>query len=488
MNKHAILIAVEEYSDPAIESVRFAQNDAEALCEALKLHGCDDPLVLINEQATKATIESKVKQVTKRLTAGDVLYFFYAGRGFSQAGQNYITCHDTLSNDSEDTSVALGPIFQELHDSPCERVALFLDASESGSLAGSEANGYVDNLKPKEVETILSRAAHCACFASCRDDEQSYSSRELKQGIWTHHLVEALQGHVPRLLTDGHLLASDLQNYLSDEVPRTLRKTLTSGVTQTPWLLGGASGDLSLADLEPVLAARRAAAEGEDGAMARGARFLSQESKGIKTLSGWQKSHRVPDRVNETSELFVSKISAEELKDDFERIRIELKNAFGYARRDFDGSGYGDGSGTIITPDFTYSINIALDDDNPAKVIWTRTVDSIVMPEQITSDAFADVFDGVFTTLELTLPNPLNVTDFIDEIEAQDNPQVQLDYDFDCEFCDLRIEGTAGKIRVTPKGLSIVHDFGDTVEQLIESFKAVQALFVENDLPLLTGK
>ena len=94
MKQFAILIAIEHYLDSKIDDVQFAKNDAEAMSDALEIHGFDkaNQLLLVDAQATKAAIKAKVSQQIGRLNDDDILYFFYAGRGFSLAGQNFISC------------------------------------------------------------------------------------------------------------------------------------------------------------------------------------------------------------------------------------------------------------------------------------------------------------------------------------------------------------------------------------------------------------
>jgi uncharacterized caspase-like protein len=113
MKKYAILIAVEEYLDPHIDAVSHAKRDAEEFSKAIAIHGFDkaDQLVLINSQATKGVIESKVRKTIRRLQKDDTLYFYYAGHGFSKGARNFITCHDTQESDWNGTSVALAPVF-----------------------------------------------------------------------------------------------------------------------------------------------------------------------------------------------------------------------------------------------------------------------------------------------------------------------------------------------------------------------------------------
>ena len=487
MKKIAILIAVEQYLNPAIGDVAYARNDAEEFSRALELHGFDnaDQLILIDSQATKGVIESKVQRAISRLEHDDILYLYYAGHGFSKSGQNFITCHDTQDSDWEGTSVALEPLFRALRSSDCEKVALFLDCCESGIDATAGMRGIYDNLKEYELEDFLDNASHCICFAACRSDESSFSSDTLKHGIWTYHLIEAFKGDASLALEKGFLVSSSLQNYLKAEVPRTVRTTYTSSREQTPWMYGASSGDFPLADLREILRKRQEAAN-QGNNLTTDVSFVSKEHGSVKSLSGWKRTHRVPDYVNGTSESFIVGISAGDLKDELDSVYDSLRKEFGFTRRDLNASEPEDGTGTIITPYFNYSVSVALNPDDLAEVIWHRTVDGITAPGHVESDAFGAVFDKVFDTLEFSLPKRVNIEDLIDAIEAAKIPDLEIHYDRGFTSCQLQIDGADTTVTVTSHALSIVHQQPEATKRLIQSFDEVKSLVYKHNVPLIS--
>ena len=486
MKKYAILIAVEEYSDTDIEDVAHAKRDAEEFSEVLALHGFDkaDQLILINSQATKGVIESKVRKLIRRLQKGDILYFYYAGHGFSKGAKNFITCHDTIDSDWDGTSVALAPLFGDLQASECERIVLFLDCCESGIKATAGMRGIYDNLKEHELEQFLDDAKHCICFAACRSDENSWSSGTLRHGIWTYHVVEAFNGDAPLALERGFLTANSLQNYLKSEVPRTLRKTYTTPKAQTPWMYGASSGDFALADLRTILQERREKANKGVDLVAKMS-FTIEDTEGLRSLSGWKKGYRIPDRHNDTTEAFAVRCAADELQADLDSVYDKLKNAFGFSRRDLEASDPVDGAGTIITPFFDYSVTVTLNPDDLDEVIWTRTVDSIKVPAQIASEAFAEVFDDVFDTLEFSLPTKVDIEAFIDAVEAAKLPDLTIKYDREATYCELCLQGAVGKVTLRPNSLSIVHKQPVETKNLIGSFDTVRKLVQKQSVPLI---
>lgn len=223
-DKHALIIAVEDYHDNRFNPVKYAHADAVAIHGAFKLHGYTNMDVVINTNATKAIVESKVRRFARTAVKGDELIFFYAGHGFAEGGKNYITCYDTQFDDMARTSVSLQYVMHEFNQSLCERKILFLDACNSGIPADASSRGIYSNLSPEEIKELLKDSQYCVAFASCKSDEESFSTPQLNHGIWSHHLIEALLGHANGALADGRLITGiSLQNHLSYEVPRSVR-------------------------------------------------------------------------------------------------------------------------------------------------------------------------------------------------------------------------------------------------------------------------
>lgn len=486
MTKYAILIAVENYADPNIDTVTYAQRDAEEFSKVLALHGFNtsEQTFLINSQATKGVVESKVRKVVKRLRKDDVLYFYYAGHGFSKGAKNFITCHDTQDSDWDGTSVALAPIFGEMQASGCERIAFFLDCCESGIKATPGLRGIYDNLKEHELEEFLDNAKHCVCFTACRSDESSYPSSQLRHGVWTYHVIAAFNGLAPLALERGLLTANSLQNYVKAEVPRTLRKEHPNPDDQTPWMYGAMSGDFILADLRSILEERREKAL-QESSLVTEMSFTVEDIEGLRSLSGWKKSYRVPDRLNDTTELFAIRCARDELKSDLDSVYGRLKEAFQFSRRDLEVTEPESGFGSIITPYFNYSVSVALNPAELDEVIWTRTVDGIKVSAQITSEAFSKVFDDVFDTLEFSLPTRMNIENFIDAVEAAKIPDLTIKHDREATYCELQLKGAVGKVTLRSKSLLIVHEQPKETQKLIASFETVRKLVHRHNVPLI---
>jgi hypothetical protein len=213
--------------------------------------------------------------------------------------------------------------------------------------------------------------------------------------------------------------------------------------------------------------------------------FVAKNTTGLRRLSGWKKGSRIPDRYSDVTGQFATSLAGNELRDDLDHIYGRLKDAFGFRRRDLDASEPMDGTGTINTPYFNYSITVALNPDDLGEVIWTRSVDAIKNAAEIRSSAFASVFDGVFDTLEFSLPTAVNIEDFIDSIEAAKTPHLKIAYDRACTYCAIQLQSGTGTVTVKPRSLSIVHNRPKKTLQLIDSFDTVCKLVNKCNVPLI---
>ena len=478
----AILIAVEAYADAAIPPVRYAAADALQFGRALADLGFEeaDQVVLVDGQATKADVESGVREAAQSLGDGDTLFLYYAGRHFSENGQNYLTCHNTEPSDLVGTSIPLDSLLGPLGESKCGRIAMFFDSCESG-LRGADLDSTAEQL----AEFFEARQ-RSVCFAACRAGEQSYPSHQFKHGVWAHHLIEAFRGDVSSALTSrSRLTAASLQKYLQAAVPRTLRLEHADKKHQTPWMLGATSGGFLLADLTDILARGNGAADPHSDQVLH-VSFVRREYARVRSLSGFQRTHRVPDEVNDRSETFVATIAADQLGQDLDAMHRALRQAFRFKRADIDVSQPGDGTGTMITPYFNYSISVSLNSDDTTEVVWHRQVSDIKEPEQILTDEFAQVFGGMFDTVELSPATKIDVETLIDRIEEFGDDRVALHYDKDATWCRLEIDGVVGEIEVTRRTFSIVQSSPKQPKQLLELlFEIQKSLLDKYDVRLM---
>ncbi|MBE0537366.1 MAG: caspase family protein [Phycisphaerae bacterium] len=470
--KYILAIAIEEYKDPLLRRVRFALDDAKAFIKAWEQYGFTKPhqFLHLNDDASKTAIEARLRRIQRALTENDELIVYYAGHGFSVGGVNVLTAWDSQYGDLEHTTIRLANILETLRKSECTKVKLFLDACHTGVEMDPSMRGVDATMSDEELRKFFEGSDHYVAFAACHDDEKSYSSGTLKHGIWTYHLLEALNGTALLALEKGRLLTSNsLQNYLRKEVPRTVRQTVIGGPSQNPWMFGGAAGEFLVADLTPILAARAVKAQPADRHLPR-ISFYGDNSIFVKRLSGWKPTHRVPKVVDGYAQSFVEKIGQGDVEQDIDATYKKIRD-IGYKRRDMRKSYTGESGATIITPDFDYNVTIQQDPDDPEQAILRREVTHIQNPQVVMSDEFQHAFAGVFDTIEFDAPSRIKVLDWIDLLEDVKPEGIELvDYDDEGTFCEMRLDGIEGSIKMTPSSILVVADGRVTPRELAKLF------------------
>jgi uncharacterized caspase-like protein len=458
MRKVAFLVGVEEYRDKDIKRVQFAENDVLGIAEALVQLGLspDEIVMLVNTYATKTIISSRLKKLTSSLLVDDVIYFYYAGHGFSQNDVNYITCYDTLRNDLAGTSIELQGVFKLLRDARVKQSVLFIDACQSGLPADASMRGIYSKLSDAELEAFLADAQGCICFSSCKDSEDSFSHAALKHGIWSFHVIEALSGRADLAVEKGKIVTpGSLQNYLSREVPSSVRKLRSTGDTQTPWMCGAMNRDLVIADVSHILL-KKMHQKAPLVNQLKKALISSIHVENVRSLSGFIKgSHTVPKAATGATQRFIESISENEVKEILERVHNGLKQHLKYSRRDIEVS-HGDGRASIITPSFDYHVEVTISENDPSKAIFHEFIENISDGRIVLSDEFNSAFCQGFNSIDFVFQNAISIEGIIDTLEELKPAGMKLTYDASCTRLEIDIDDYSASLVIEPDRLRIV--------------------------------
>lgn len=478
--RFAVIIAVENYQDSCYSKVSFAEADATAFSEVLVHHGFlkANQVILVNADATKARIDSYLRRAISRLTEHDELYVYFVGHGFSDGIHNYIVCHDTVWQDQVSTSLALQDIFEFLRTSDSHKIVMFLDTCHSGMKIDDIARSTIAGVTEDEIKEFFVGAEYYACFASCKASEKSYPSPKLGHGIWTHHLVAALSGEALDAIEGNCLVTSNsLQRYLRNAVPLELHKTRADVVVQTPVLFGNMTSDFLIADVADLIRKRRAAKVRPELKQLKQFVFYGEHSARVKSLSGFEKHHHVPNKADDRANAWIAKIAKKELDEMLDDVHQKLRAHLGYRRNEMDLS-ESDGSKTIITRDFTYHISVTLDPEDLRDVIWKREIVNLSNPDVVNTPEFEAVFENSFNKVEFEFVHEtIDLADLIDQIEAMKDLEVNFPPDYSSctiwskDFNDFSIV-------VGPKTFTIETDKRQSPRNLLEGFLNIQGLLL----------
>ncbi len=241
-NYHVFIVATQDYKYSESD-LRFVENDAYQLHSVLVNSGYPAENIKSYINARLEDFRSAMAAWIKNRSEGDSVIIYLAGHGISIGGLGYYVPGDAKIGDlqqiskestgSRDIKVAqsariektlfsLGTLATMLQSCDAGQKLLILDIcspettrlnAEIG-LATKSSIGLVPDMANNMPTTF-------ATIASCRDDELSYESVELKQGVFTYWLCRGLAGHADRYKfgnSDKIISLSEIAQYVFQNV------------------------------------------------------------------------------------------------------------------------------------------------------------------------------------------------------------------------------------------------------------------------------
>lgn len=251
----AIIIAIENYAprqENQISNVKYAINDArkfkEMLINSMNVDE-NDIYMITDEEALKSTLEYDLTSLFYSLTEEDRLVFYYVGHGFHNGITNYLSTYDMHQHNIAETAVSLRKILLDpLRKSKCKNALIFIDACAQ-SIRDENERSQITNINDEELELLTNDFSYYATFLSCQPGQSSYSSDILNNGIWTHHLVNAISGAVSEVIHSNKYITDRLlRDYLSSSVSKYTKEEL--GYNQNPKAILDASHENVIAEIK----------------------------------------------------------------------------------------------------------------------------------------------------------------------------------------------------------------------------------------------
>ncbi len=173
-------------------------------------------------------------------------------------------------------------------------------------------------------------------------------------------------------------------------------------------MFGDVSGTFVVADVSPAIQRRIAERQAESVSL-KDASLRRVQSGQVRDLSGFDKArrHRAPTYVNSTSRSWVAELATGDLEADVEKVFEKIKNAAVYKRKVLIYDPPAEGSASIRTPDFAFTVTYSQSEDNPSEFEVTQELTRLSDPETLEADWFNDVFRRVFNEAVVEFSGPL---------------------------------------------------------------------------------
>lgn len=395
--KHALVIGVEKYESLAIKGVQYAENDANLFAETFKKIGYEEEnvKVLVNQEATSSNIYRNFISMLELTESEDSFTMFFAGHGEEdEYGNQYLLCYDTEPGNIKKTSLNMSNYYSATKE--LNQFLLFIDACHSGMTI----TGLQRSIESKGPIVEKKLGQYQVGFASCRLHEKSYGCHKLEQGVWTHHVVKALNGEDKSLNANGKLTCNSLQNYLYEMVPTYVKENLNNDWIQTPWKFGGSTNELCIWDRYPLennegittgqiskhspLVTQPSAITNQFD-VKRIREFTSSNNNvgDVRRLSGFNKSkgHKEPSSTGDSGLNFLRKISEDEIKQELQYIYDQVLEFLTYKESQLSIISEYEYSYLDCNQEFFVQAYITFYDDDPKKYrIHTEIVEFEVDP------------------------------------------------------------------------------------------------------------
>ncbi len=213
----AVAIGIDDYEDPALDSLRFAAKDAEDMAEALRrpdIGGFDRVWVLTSPEDTTAEhIAETLRRATADLQRDDTFLLYLSGHGTLtldpiEGTRLWFLPSDGSLGETRETGIAVSELERWVAEVPARRRVLVMDTCFNGrggtdpgddrrrarSVLDADTASLLSSLRgeappPSHRELTESEVR----LYAAREHQPALEAPELQNGVYTHFLIQAME-------------------------------------------------------------------------------------------------------------------------------------------------------------------------------------------------------------------------------------------------------------------------------------------------------
>ena len=232
--RKAVVVGIGKYQNTAL-NLKGAAADAKEMRDRLVEDGGFECVSLIDEEAKCVAIRKALSELLWKADLCDMALFYFSGHGFPDPyGNGYLASHDIDSDDPFVSGISMREFRDLVADSKHKQVVAMLDCCYSGIVTGA-AKGGAGNEPRLDDSLGLSQEEQgrgkCILASSGKDEkshEQEFTHElgspagEHAHGIFTYHLLEALDGRQPVRMGEGFTVSIQaLSEYVGKQMHTT---------------------------------------------------------------------------------------------------------------------------------------------------------------------------------------------------------------------------------------------------------------------------
>jgi hypothetical protein len=241
---HALLVAVTEYTDPAVPPNAFAVQDCKLLEQifprATQRYGQQSVAALLEEGSALQTHDNET----------DPLVVYLCAPAWADGDDVYLVSTDAQLGDRA-SALSLRRFLDEVLTKYRGPKLLLLDVMRP---VASPYSGVLANRTAERIRSIVEQAAirKLLVLTACKPGQMSLSSEELGHSVFAYYVALGLSGQADGYAQDkrdGRISLAELAAYVSEQVDHWAM--LNAGTHQTPVLLPESPEERAKIDIEP---------------------------------------------------------------------------------------------------------------------------------------------------------------------------------------------------------------------------------------------
>ena len=223
-SKWLFVIGIENYK--TTDDILFSRRSADLFKQvAMKTLGIRErqAYVLLDDDATSASIQDKLRFMLRNVKAGDKIYFYYSGHGIPAPNKDnaaYILAADKSPDFVADNDFfAVDSIYKTLTDSPASQVIAFMDSCFTGQTDGKSVFGgtkAATALAPKRSQFDTSKMA---IITAGTDRQFSNALQGRGHRLFSYYLMQSMlngRSDIASLYKEVSLNVEDASRELGD--------------------------------------------------------------------------------------------------------------------------------------------------------------------------------------------------------------------------------------------------------------------------------
>ena len=294
----AVLVGVQDYRDPELKGLRFAEKDAYDLGQVLasEAGGFDRVIVVDGMEATTAKgIEQAISEASAGLQRDDTFVLYLSGHGTLtvdplEGSQLWFLPSDGELDSPRETGIGVDWLEARVSDLPARRRVLIMDTchngrSDSKSAVNEPTASMLRSMRgdppaPRDLRQVSESEARL--FAA-QYYQPAMEDPNLENGVYTHFLIQSMteQREAADLNRDGLVDVTEAHDYARDY---TIRHTGGMQVPRAEYRIVGKEEIYLTGEPGARKEAEKALVSACDEVLANGSLIVDGQSRG--TLPG----------------------------------------------------------------------------------------------------------------------------------------------------------------------------------------------------------